>query len=161
MEPAMPRDLPPEYRSWLLRRRSGLLRRQLLLVFMSLCVPSLIIALGFGSQGYWPIMAFSGLELVVLGGLLLYWLRHADDYDRIDITLEGIVIEQRRARVQQRLRLNTWSVRLIPPQRDADPIRLADRSHTIALGTLVNPAHRRQVEQEIARFLPTTNADQG
>ena len=154
----MPRDLPPEYRSWLLRRRSGLLRRQLLLLFVSVCLPSLVIALGFGAQGYWPILAFSGLELGALGGMLLYWQRHADDYDRIEITLDGIVVEQRRARQQRRLCLNTWNARLIPPVRDADPIRLADRRHCIAIGAFIDTTRRRQIEQEIARFLPSSGA---
>ena len=157
----MPRDLPPEFRIWLLRRRGGLLRRQMLLLFAMLCAPTLVVSLGFTWHGYWPILGFAGLELVVLAALLLYWLLHADDYDRIEITLDGIVIEQRRARQQRRLCLNTWNARLIPPQRDADPILLSDRSHTIALGTLVNSAERRQVEQEIARFLPASSHDQG
>ena len=151
----MPRDLPPEYRSWLLRRRGGLLRQQMLLAFVTLSAPTLVIALGFGARGYWPIMAFSGLELGALAGFLLYWLRHADDYDRIEITLEGIVIEQRRARRQQRLCLNIWSARLIPPARDADPIRLTDQRHNIAIGAFVDAVQRRQIEQEIARFLPS------
>ncbi|MBV8660070.1 MAG: DUF2244 domain-containing protein [Burkholderiales bacterium] len=153
----MPRDLPPEFRIWVLRRRGGLLRRQMLLLFAMLCVPTLLAALGFTWQGYWPILGFAGLELVVVASLLLYWLWHANDYDRIEITLDGIVIEQRRARQQRRLCLNTWHARLIPPQRDADPILLADRNHTIALGTLVGASERRQVEQEIARFLPTSS----
>lgn len=154
----MPRDLPPEFRTWLLRRRGGLLRRQMLLLFAMLCVPTLLVALGFTWHGYWPILGFAGLELAVLAVLLLYWLRHADDYDRIEIRLDSIVIEQRRARQQRRLCLNTWNARLIPPQRDADPILLADRSHTVALGTLVGASERRQVEQEIACFLPSPSA---
>jgi len=157
----MPRDLPPEFRIWLLRRRGGLLRRQMLQLFAALCAPTLLTALSFTWHGYWPILGFAGLELVVVAVLLLHWLRHANDYDRIEITLDGIIIEQRRARQQYRLRLSTWSARLIPPQRDADPIRLADSSHAIALGTLVAASERRQVEQEIARFLPTSSHDQG
>jgi len=154
----MPRDLSPEYRSWLLQRHDALSPRQMAWLFASLCLPTVVVALTFAWRGYWLVPAYAVLELSAIALLLRHHLRHAGDYDRIDISANGIIIEQRRANICRQLQLNAWSVRLTPPQSDSDPIRLSDRVHSIGVGTLLSARERKDVALELSRYLPTQAA---
>jgi uncharacterized membrane protein len=150
----MPRDTHSEGRSWLLQRRNTLNRRHLVLLFASLCAPTLLVALAFTWWGYWHMLAYALLEMAALAACLRHYARHARDYDRIDIAPGVIVIEQRRADRCSRRHLNPWSARLLPPGRDGDPIRLEHSGGQIALGKFLSPVQRRQLASELACFLP-------
>ena len=143
----MPRDVPPEPRSWLLQRRSTLSHQQLLKLFPVLCAPSLLVALTFLCLGYWYILMYSLLELSALGLCMRHHARHADDYDRIDITSDAILIEQSRAGDQRRILLDPLTTRLLPP------LRLADNKTTVTLAEFLHPVHRRQLADDLAAYL--------
>jgi len=149
----MPRDVPSERRSWLLQRRDVLSRRQLALLFASLCAPTLLVAAAFLWWGYWHMLAYAALELAALAACLRHYASHAGDYDRIDISESGIMIEQRRARRCSRRRLNPWSARLLPPGRDGDPIVIRDGDAQIALGSFLAPGQRRHLAIELSSCL--------
>ncbi|MYM87888.1 DUF2244 domain-containing protein [Rugamonas sp. FT82W] len=149
----MPRDVPSEPRSWLLERRCTLTERQLVLVFASLCVPSALVALAFLWQGYWYVLAYAALEQAALAACLRHCARHRGDYDRIDISLAAIVVEQRRGRQCRARRLHRLTTRLLPPRRDSDPIQLEDRGEQIEVGRFLGAAQRRRLADELARCL--------
>jgi uncharacterized membrane protein len=150
----MPRDVPSERRSWLLRRRAVLSQRQLALLFASVCAPTLLVAAAFLWWGYWHMLAYALLEMAALGACLRHHGRHAGDYDRIDISENGIVVEQRRADRHSRHHLDLWTARLMPPAREGDPICLDDRHHqTVALGRFVSAAESRRLTAELAQCL--------
>ncbi|MBV6322287.1 DUF2244 domain-containing protein [Duganella violaceipulchra] len=146
----MPRDVPSEPRSWLLERRCTLTQRQLALVFVTLCVPSALVALAFLWQGYWYVLVYATLEQAALAACLRYCARHRDDYDRIDISPGVIVVEQRRGRQRSKLRLHPRTTRLLPPRRDSDPIQLEDRGEQIEVGRFLDAAQRRRLADELA-----------
>lgn len=146
----MPRDVPPEPRSWLLERRCTLTQRQLALAFVTLCVPSALVALAFLWQGYWYVLVYATLEQAALAACLRHCARHREDYDRIDISPGVIVVEQRRGRRRSELRLQPRTTRLLPPRRDGDPIQLEDRGEQIEVGRFLGPAQRRRLADELA-----------
>jgi uncharacterized membrane protein len=150
----MPRDVPSERRTWLLRRRVALNQRQLALLFASLCAPTLLVAAAFLWWGYWHMLAYATLELAALGACLRHYARHAGDYDRIDISENAIVVEQCRAERHSLHHLDLWTARLLPPARDGDPICLNDRhDQIIALGRFASAAERRRFSAELAQCL--------
>lgn len=150
----MPRDVPSERRSWLLQRRAVLRRPQLLLLFATLCGPAVGIGIVFLCFGYWHMLAYALLEMAALGACLCHYARHLDDYDRIDISENGIVVEQRRASRRSRLQLDLWTARLVSPAGDGDPIRLIDRrDHMVVLGGFLDAAERRHLAAELGRCL--------
>ncbi|RFP22946.1 DUF2244 domain-containing protein [Duganella sp. BJB488] len=149
----MPRDVPSEPRSWLLERRCTLTKRQLVLVFASLCVPSALVALAFLWQGYWYVLAYAALEQAALAACLRHCARHRGDYDRIDISPAAIVVEQRRGRQCRARRLHRLTTRLLPPRRDNDPIQLEDRGEQVEVGRFLGAAQRRRLAAELARCL--------
>jgi uncharacterized membrane protein len=146
----MPRDVPSEPRSWLLERRCTLTQRQLALVFVTLCVPSSVIALSFLWQGYWYVMVYALLEQAALAACLRHCARHRGDYDRIDISPCAIVVEQCRASRRDERLLHPRTTRLLPPRHDGDPIHLEDRGRRIDVGRFLTPAQRRQLANELA-----------
>lgn len=146
----MPRDVPSEPRSWLLERRCTLTQRQLLLVFVSLCAPSALVALAFLWQGYWYVLAYATLEQAALAACLRYCARHRGDYDRIAIWPGVIVVEQCRGRTCSERLLHPRTTRLLPPRRDSDPIELADRGQQIEVGRFLGAVQRRRLADELA-----------
>ncbi|MRW91614.1 DUF2244 domain-containing protein [Duganella sp. FT80W] len=149
----MPRDVPSERRSWLLRRRSVMSRRQLKLLFAALCVPSLLIAASFLWWGYWYILAYSVLELSVIALCLRHHARHSGDYDRIDISPAVIIIKQRRARNRRRVLLNPCTTRLQAPARERDPLVLSDLETRITLAEFLPAAQRRQLALDLVHHV--------
>ena len=149
----MPRDVPSERRSWLLRRRAVLRRPQLLLLFVTLCCPTLGVAAGFVYLGYWHMLAYALLEMAALAACLGHYGRHLDDYDRIDISESAIVVEQRRGRRYSLHKLDLWSARLLLPERQRDAIRLNDHDSQITVGPFLNSAERRHLADELRQCM--------
>jgi len=150
----MPRDVPSERRSWLLQRRGVLRRPHLMLLFATLCGPTMGISIVFLYFGYWHMLAYALLEMTTLGTCLLHYARHLDDYDRIDISENGIVVEQRRANRRSHLQLDLWTTRLLPSAGDGGPIRLDDHhDHMVVLGGFLGAAERRHLAAELGQCL--------
>lgn len=149
----MPRDVPSERHSWLLQRRAVLRRPQLLLLFATLCGPTVGIGMMFLYLGYWHMLAYALLEMAALAACLSHYARHLDDYDRIDISESIIVVEQRRGHRRSRHHLNLWTARLLLPARECDAIRLDDRHSRITVGPYLTPTERRHLADELRKCL--------
>ena len=149
----MPRDVPSERRSWTLQRRGVLRRPQLLLLFATLCGPTVGISAVFLYLGYWHMLAYALLEMGALAACLYHYARHLDDYDRIDISENGIVVEQRRGHRRSRRQLDLWTARLLPPAGEDDPIWLSDRHNQVTVGRFLNPVERRHLADELRQCL--------
>ena len=150
----MPRDVPSERRSWLLQRRAALRRPQLIVLFATLCCPTLAISIAFLYWGYWHMLAYALLEMAALAACLWYYGRHLDDYDRIDISENGIVVEQRRGNRCSNRHLDLWSARLLSPLREGDPIRIHDkRDSVVTLGGFLSTEERRHLANELGQCL--------
>lgn len=150
----MPRDVPSERRSWLLQRRAALRRPQLIVLFATLCCPTLAISIAFLYWGYWHMLAYALLEMAALAACLWYYGRHLDDYDRIDISENGIVVEQRRGDRCSYRHLDLWSARLLSPVGKDDSIQLNDRyNHRVVVGRFLSPAERCHLSTELGQCL--------
>ncbi len=149
----MPRDVPSERRSWTLQRRGVLRRPQLLLLFATLCGPTVGIGIVFLYFGYWHTLAYALLEMAALGACLCHYARHLDDYDRIDISENAIVVEQCRAHRRSRHQLDLWTARLLLPSRKRDAIRLDDRHNQITVGPFLTPTERRHLADELRKCM--------
>ena len=69
---------------WVLRRNCSITPGQLGGFYLSMCVVSLLIALGFAWHGAPVVLYFAGIELLVLAAALLVYARHATDADTIN-----------------------------------------------------------------------------
>jgi uncharacterized membrane protein len=100
-----------------------------LLVFGSLGLFTLLVAVGFVLAGAWPVFPFAGIECLAL--LLAYsWLqRHDSDYELIAVSGDDVVVETRFGGKVERSRLNRYWARVIIEEKPARRVRVCLRSH--------------------------------
>ena len=154
----MPRDTSREQPQWLFARHSALTARQLLRAYGLLCLLSSVIAAAFALRGYWYIPVFSFLELSLVASALLYYLRHARDYEHIALRDGELIVEQVSAGHCRRSHFSPWRTRIVVPQgtRQLICIRdLRDGGAQVAVGAFATPERRRQVAQELCALLPS------
>ena len=80
---------------WVMKRNCSITPRDMMIVYLSLCAVSLAIAGGFWWVGAPTVMAFAGLELVLLGVALAVYARHATDCETITLAGRELAIEHR------------------------------------------------------------------
>src|SRR4029453_161737 len=76
------------------RRNDSLGRRPRWQVFGALAAVSLALAAAFAVVGAWPVLPYSVLEMVVLGCAFYYFERRAEDWERLAIAGDRVVVEQ-------------------------------------------------------------------
>ncbi len=74
-----------------------------LVFFGSLCLVSFGIAGLFAALGFWPVLPFAGLEMLVLGWALALTLRQRHVLERIEISHAEVVVEARSLRRRERI----------------------------------------------------------
>lgn len=149
----MPRDMsmhPPE---WLLKRNCSLAPRQLALAYGVLCLMSFSVAAAFGLRGFWYVPLFSLLEMSAVACALLYYARHAADYDRIALGDGTLLVEQVRAGRSRRTRLDPCRTRISLARGGAGLIRLEAKGIMIDVGCYATQAQRCQLVCELRPYL--------
>jgi uncharacterized membrane protein len=76
------------------RRNNSLDRRERWMVFGALAAVSLGVALLFALAGAWPVLLYSFLELAVLGFAFRHVDMRADDWERLTIAGDRVVVER-------------------------------------------------------------------
>lgn len=154
----MPRDTSREQPQWLFARHSALTARQLLRAYGLLYLFSCTIAAAFALRGYWYIPVFSFAELSLVAIALLYYLRHARDYEHIALRDGELIVEQVSAGRCRRSSFNPWRTRIVVPQGTRQLIcirELRDGGAQVTVGAFATPERRRQVAQELCALLPS------
>jgi len=80
--------------TWLIKRNCSASPRQLALVFGSLVAISFAFGAAFAAHGLWMVLPFVGLELVAVAAAFICYGRRAGDFERIELTDGGLVVEQ-------------------------------------------------------------------
>jgi uncharacterized membrane protein len=150
----MPRDFSMHKRDWLMKRQCSLSPRQMALAYVVLSVPSFSIAIGFTLQGYWWVMIFSLVEMGAVAAALLYYARHASDYEHIVLVDGAILVEQVRAGHSHRICIDALVARIVFPERARDLIRLEAKGVRVEVGRFVSEPKRREVARELCQQLP-------
>ena len=100
-----------------------------LLVFGSLGLFTLLVAIGFLLAGAWPVLPFAGIECMAL--FLAYcWLqRHDGDYELIAIEGDNVVVETQDGGKVARSQLSRYWARVVIEDRPGGRTRVVLRSH--------------------------------
>ena len=137
------------------RRNDSLGRRPRWQVFGALAAVSLALAAVFAVVGAWPVLPYSVLEIVVLGCAFYYVERRAEDWERLTIAGDRVVVEQAAGGNRQGHELNRYWLRV-----EVDPARFG-RSPQVMLrsghdawvfGSALPVAERLAVAQELRRL---------
>lgn len=138
---------------WLLRRNCSLGPRQLGQVYLSLCLVSLAIGLFFLVQGAPWVMAFAGLEVLVLGLALLVFARHAADREELTLVGHSLQVEQHYG---SQVQLTDWvadRVTVEPLGGQGSLVKLCSRGQTLHVGRFLRPELRAAFAQELRSAL--------
>jgi uncharacterized membrane protein len=134
---------------WVLRRSDSLGGRQLLWLCSALCLLSLGIASAFWQRGGGTAMPYAGLQLLVLGGVLILLARHAGDREYIELRDGGLTVEHASGRRVERVAFEPAWVRVEPRHGDRSLIELSGQGRHIAVGRFVRPESRAQLADEL------------
>jgi uncharacterized membrane protein len=151
----------PRALQWLLKRNCSITPRQLIGVYLSLCVVSLLIGGFFYAQGAPVVLAFTALELTVVGAALLVFARHAGDHE--SLTLVGRSLQVRQSygsRIAQTEFAADW-LTVEPAAGQGSLVELCGRGQTIRVGRFLRPELRAAFARELRlalRQAPATSA---
>jgi uncharacterized membrane protein len=134
---------------WLLKRNCSLAPGQMLWIYASLCVLSLSIAGLLWWQGATLVMPFAALELLLLGGALLLYARHATDSESIALQGNELTVEHASGSRIIRVAFQPAWVRVEPRHGDRSLIELSGQGRRIAVGRFLRPELRSQLADEL------------
>jgi uncharacterized membrane protein len=138
---------------WHLARNCSLTPAQLFGTYLSLCAVSLAIALGFSWQGALPVLAFAGIELLLVGVALLVYARHATDQEQITLAGGSLAVQHQRGPQTERHEFRAAWVRVEPLSSDRSLIELTGDGQTARVGRYLRPELRQPLAQELRRAL--------
>jgi len=135
--------------------------RAALLFFGMTCFVSFAIAGVMASQGFWPILPFAGLEMLLLGWALKTSMARRHHRQTITVTESDVSIEMRdHRRAVQLVFPRHWAqVKLRRPASRLHPSRLTIESHgrQCELGSFLTDEERRGLALRLHRLIGRVN----
>ena len=101
----------PEY-CVVARGNDSLSRRRRWQVFAALATASLALATVFAVAGAWPVLAYSLLEVGALACAFAWWDRHAEDWERLVIAGDSVIVERHVGRKTERREFDRHRLRV-------------------------------------------------
>ena len=136
-----------------IRPNRSLTWRQIQWFYLFMLVVLLGIAGTFALLGFWPVLPFAGLELLVLGLGLWHCAASGGEREVVDVGEELVSVRKGRGELHTVWEAQrTWvQVRLVHPQLRWYPTRLVIRSHgkQVQLGGFLNETERHQLADEL------------
>jgi uncharacterized membrane protein len=134
---------------WTFRRNNALSPRQMVVSYGLLIGGTLALAIQWAAAGAWFVMPYAVIEVTVCSLLIMGRLRHAHDYDRIELSEGSLVITKRRGTVTTSQVLNALWAR-IQLKNTAYPIlQILYAGKVINIGEHAIVEHRRCAAKEI------------
>ena len=138
---------------WVLKRNCSITPSQLFGTYLALCAVSLTIALAFTWHGASPVLAFAGIELLLVGAALLVYARHAADQERITLADGALSVEHRRGLQTARTEFRAAWVRVEPRHGEGSLVELSGDGRQSFVGRYLRPELRRPLAQELRAAL--------
>lgn len=142
---------------FILRPNRSLSWRGSMVFFLSLLIISSFIAVSLAVMGFWLVLPFAGLEMIVLGAGLYLVACRSYECEVICISRDAIRIEKGRRFPRQHCTLGrVWAKVVLEPCPKAwYPSRLFIRSHgrAVEVGRFLHEEERRHLALELSRTL--------
>jgi uncharacterized membrane protein len=132
---------------WLLKKNCSLTPYQLLAIFGSLAFVSLAVAGYWAFRGAWVVVPFAVVECLALALAFLVYARHANDYERISLAEDRVVVEQTHGPRKSQSTLPRHRVRA-EIDDDLGLILLRAGSQQLVVGRYVDHEARQQFLKE-------------
>lgn len=134
---------------WVLKRNCSISPRQLMVVYLSLCAVSVGLGLAFWSVGAPFVLAFAGLEVVLVGLALLVYARHAADRETLTLDDGQVEVEQCVGRRVQRASFRAEWLSVEPAKAQGSLVALAGQGRRVLVGRHLRPELRAAFAQEL------------
>lgn len=137
------------------RAPDSLSRRQRWSMFAAMAVVSLALAMAFAAVGAWPVLPFSMLEIALLGVAFLVVERRSNDWERLTVAGDAVVIERQRNGRHERREFNRCWMRVeFQPGGFGRPARITLHSAGVAVdfGSALPVAEMRSTAGELRRL---------
>jgi uncharacterized membrane protein len=140
--------------SLIARRNCSLQSAERWRAFWLVALGSGLIALGFASIGAWPILPFTGLELIALYVAFRRFSRDAGDYEQVTIQGDRLVVEAHTRGQMRRFESNRYWTQVVV-RKDVWSCQVALRSHgrEIEFGTLLEEGARLAAARRLQDLL--------
>lgn len=138
---------------WFLRRNCSVAPRQLVLIYLSMCLVSLAIGGLFWVKGATLVLPIAWIELMAVGLAFLVYARHASDGETIRLSDGQLVVEQENGGTLSRSEFRREWVRVEPGVADNSLIALSGQGRTVHIGRFVRPELRPVLAREIRMAL--------
>ncbi len=139
---------------WVLRRNCAISPYQLMAVFASVAVVSLVIASVWASMGQWLILPFAILECLALGTAFFLYCRHAQDREHVQLAGSVVRIELSVGGLAQVEELPRQGMRVqLQSEERSALVWLQSGSRQALVGRFVDPDRRRQFLKEFRRAM--------
>ncbi|WP_206954667.1 DUF2244 domain-containing protein [Trinickia acidisoli] len=146
-------DAEPVLRDWLMKRNCSVSPRQFVWFYASLALFSSVVAGSQVVRGAWPILLFTGIELLAVGVAFVIHARHAVDYERIRLFPNRLVIEQMSAERLTQYEFNPRWVRVEHGALPRDPVKVVSRGQTVVVGVHLAQYRRASFASELRATL--------
>lgn len=139
--------------NWSLKKNCAVAPHQMGFVYAGICTLSLAIGTFFWLLGATYVLAFTCLEIVLVGIAFLVYARHATDGDWVTITQSQVIVETERAGKRLKAQLDPYWVRVGTPTDDKSLIELSEKGRFVYVGRHIRPEQRVIVAQELKQAL--------
>jgi uncharacterized membrane protein len=99
------------------------------------------------------VLAFAGVELVVLGLALLFYARHARDGDRLTLAGASLAVEQSDGPRVQRTEFRTAWVAIEPSKGEGSLVEISGDGQRAHIGRFLRPELRPALARELRQAL--------
>ncbi|HJS21940.1 MAG TPA: DUF2244 domain-containing protein [Steroidobacteraceae bacterium] len=144
-----------------LRPNCALTRASALLFFGFVCLTSFGIATLMAVQGFWPVLPFAGLEMLVLGWALRVSLANAHVVQRLAVTQDTVRVDCSSPRSEEHLVFpRHWSkVTLRASYTALHPSQLLieSRGRAVEIGGFLTEDERRGLAARLKQMIGTIN----
>ena len=148
---------------WVLKRNCSITPGQLCAVYAGLCVVSLGIALLFTWVGAPFVLAFTGLELLLLGLAFLVHARHAGDREILTLTNGVLSVEQHIGVRLERAEFSADWLVVEPAAGQGSLVELSGQGQRLRVGRFLRSEHRaafaRELRYGVRRSRPAASAN--
>ena len=134
---------------WVSKRNCSASPRQVLVCYGSMCSISALLAVAFWTVGAVWVAPFAGLELLVVGGALWVYARHATDHERIVLRPGRLSVEQVAAGGSTHTEFNAAWVRVALEPAGRRLLQLSGEGRQVGVGRFLRAEQRAVLADEL------------
>lgn len=143
----------PQSSKWVFRRNCSLSPKQLLQWYLSLCFITLVVATGFLLAGFWIVLPFAGIELLLVGTAFVVYARHAGDYEMIELQPSQLLLVKADGSRLTQLEWSPQWARLSYNGKYKEPLVFSYKGQQVKIGRFIAEKDKSALHRELKAAL--------